>query len=195
VNRKELNMSDPYAEPAGPVPPAVIPDIPFDPVPVRPRCDGWLAWKQRAFIQELAVTGSVRRSAHRVGMSETAAHRLALRDDAESFLWAWDAALQVAARRGASALFEYALEGMEETVWRDGEVVYRRRRPSEKALFFLLTRLDPARFARPVDPDPGSPAHDPIRSNLADLDLYLDALRDLPDEEGDGPGEPEDGPE
>ena len=139
---------DPAADdPAADAPPPIpVPDLPFDPVPVRPRCDGWLAWKQRAFIRELATTGSACRAAAAVGMSESSVHRLAVREDADSFRWAWDAALQIAARRGASTLFEYALEGMVETVWRNGEVVYRRRRPSEKALFFLLSRLDPARF-------------------------------------------------
>jgi hypothetical protein len=172
--------ADPDAALSDGAPPAAIPMIPFDPVPVRPRRDGWTAARQRIFIQELAATGSARRAARRAGMSERSAHRLALRPDAGSLCLAWDAALQIAARRGASILFEYALEGVVETVWRDGEVVYRRRRPSEKALFFLLSRLDPLRFGRP---DPDAPDFDPISANLADLDLHLDGLTDLPDQE------------
>ncbi|HYG29509.1 MAG TPA: hypothetical protein VD887_04760 [Allosphingosinicella sp.] len=172
-----------------------IPDIPFDPVPVQPRRDGWTPAKQRAFIQALAECGVVSRAAAAVGMTERSAHRLALRPDAESFRLAWDAALQIAARRGASLLFEYAYEGVVETVWRDGELVCQRRRPSEKALFFLLSRLDPYRFGRR---DPAFPDYDPIRANLSDLDLHLDSLDDPPadeDEEGGGDGpEAEDGP-
>jgi hypothetical protein len=82
-----------------------VPAIPFDPVPVRPRRDGWTAAKQREFIQVLAETGIVRIAAASVGMSERSAHRLALRDDAQSFCSVWDAAIAIAARRGASLLY------------------------------------------------------------------------------------------
>jgi hypothetical protein len=181
---------DPPGDPSGP--PPSLPAIPFDPVPVRPRRDGWTAAKQRRFIQVLAETGIVRIAAAAVGMSERSVNRLALRDDAESFCAAMDAALQMAARRGASLLFEYAFEGVPETVWRDGEIAYQRRRPSEKALFFLLSRLDPKRFGR-SGPDPQHPYFDPVRANMADLPLHLDSLKDLPDdeaedEEGGAPG-------
>lgn len=188
-------MSDPLPQP----PNSAIPPIPFDHVPVRPRRDGWTAARQRGFIQALAECGIACRAAAAVGMSERSAHRLALRDDAASFRAAWDAALQIAARRGASLLFEYALEGMVETVWRDGEVAWQRRRPSEKALFFLLSRLDPIRFGRQPEPHPDYPDYDPVLANLSDLSLHLDSLRDLPDEE-DAPGDahgdaaPPDGP-
>jgi hypothetical protein len=164
-----------------------VPDIPFNPVSVQPRRDGWTAAKQRIFIQVLAETGIVRIAAAAVGISERSAHRLALRDDAESFCTAWDAALQIAARRGASKLYEYAFEGMVETIWRDGEIVCQRRWPSEKALFFLLSRLDPARFGK-AGPDPQFPDYDPVKANLSDLSLHLDSLTDLPDPEA--PDEP-----
>jgi hypothetical protein len=134
----------------------------------------------------LAETGIVAVAARSVGMSERSAHRLALRDDAESFCRAWDAALRIAARRGASKLFEYALDGMTETVWRDGTIVYQRRRPSEKALFFLLSRIDPVRFGRPPagetfsTPD-GQPI-DTVAETVGLFDLYLGGLHDLPPE-------------
>ena len=64
-----------------------------------------------------------------------------------------------------------------------GEIVCQRRRPSEKALFFLLSRLDPVRFARPPAPDPLFPDYDPIQANLSDLNLHLSCLGDLPEEE------------
>ena len=173
--------------------PAPLPSIPFDPVPVRPRRDGWTAEKQRGFIRVLAETGIVRRAAAAVGMSEESAHRLARRPDAGAFCAAWDAALRMAARPAAAKLYEYALEGMTETVWRDGEIVYRRTRPSEKALIFLLSRLDPIRYGRP----PAAATHldhegvpvDLLSETAGLFDLYLDNLTDLPPEE---PGE-EDG--
>jgi hypothetical protein len=179
-----LPPTEPERRPAASAGPAPVPEIPFDPVPVRPRRDGWTAARQRRFIQVLAETGIVRVAAAAAGMSERSAHRLALRDDAQSFCWAWDAALQVAARRGASKLYEYAFEGVVETIWRDGEIVCQRRRPSEKALFFLLSRLDPARFGR-AGPNPQFPYFDPIKANLSDLSLHLESLTDLPDEEED----------
>lgn len=176
------------AEPPAAAPPA--PEIPFDPVPVRPRRDGWTAARQRIFIQTLAETGIVRIAAAAAGMSVRSADRLALRDDAASFCAAWDAALHIAARRGVAMLFEYAFEGMVETIWRDGEIVGQRRRPSENALFFLLTRLDPVRFGR-AGPDRQYPHYDPIQANAADLSLHLDSLEDLPPEDEEEGGSPE----
>ena len=170
-------------------PPAANPPAPcFTPVPVRPRRDGWTAHKQRIFIRTLAETGLVTCAARAAGMNVRSAHRLALRDDAESFCHAWDVALTLASRRGVTSLYQYALDGVTETVWRDGEVAYRRRRPSEKALFFLLSRIAPARFGAgaavpPRDAD-GVPV-DPVADFAADFDLYLESLHDLPPEEGD----------
>ena len=66
-------------------PPAPTPAIPFAPVPVRPRRDGWTVDKQRRFIAILAESGIVRRAAAAVGMSEESAHRLARRPDAGAF--------------------------------------------------------------------------------------------------------------
>jgi hypothetical protein len=176
---------------------APVPEIPFDPVPVRHRRDGWTAEKQRAFIQVLAETGIARVAAAAVGMSERSAHRLAIRHDAESFSDAWDAALVIAARRAVSTLFEYALDGMVETVWRDGGIAWQRKRPSEKALFFLLAKLDPDRFGRDAPPkalQPRPKACESLRDTTADFDLYLDDLHDLPpDGEDDEAGPGDDG--
>jgi hypothetical protein len=180
----------PNADRSDSIAPSAVPAIPFDPVPLRPRRDGWTAAKQRRFIQVLAETGIVRIAAAAVGMTERSAHRLALREDAESFCQAWDAAVQIAARRGASMLYEYAFEGVVETIWRDGEIVGQRRRPSEKALFFLLSRLDPRRFGRP---DPQFPHYDPIKANLGEFELHLDSLTDLPDDEEESEDEQGDG--
>ena len=181
--------------------PSSLPAIPFDPVPVQPRRDGWTAAKQRRFIEVLAETGIVRVAAAAVGMSEASAHRLARRPDAAAFCAAWDAAFRMAARPAAAKLYEYALDGMTETVWRDGEIVYRRRRPSEKALIFLLSRLDPVHFGRPpaatVWADGSGELIDTVAETAELFDGYLENLRDLPpdapeEEEGgagEGPGD------
>ncbi|HEX8481180.1 MAG TPA: hypothetical protein VF650_04695 [Allosphingosinicella sp.] len=179
-----------------------LPAIPFEPVPVRPRRDGWTAAKQRRFIEVLAETGIVRIAAAAVGMSEASAYRLARRPDAAAFCAAWDAAMRMAARPAAAKLYEFALEGTTETVWRDGEIVYQRRRPSEKALIFLLSRLDPVHFGRPppatVWADGAGELIDTVAETADLFDTYLENLRDLPPEapeEGEGEDEGEAGPE
>jgi hypothetical protein len=66
----------------------------FAPVPLRSRAGGWTPAKQAAFLGALAVTGSVREAARRVGMSRMAAYRLRSRAGAESFAAAWDTVLR-----------------------------------------------------------------------------------------------------
>lgn len=188
------DRSVPAPRPTATEDPPAVPAIPFDPVPVQPRRDGWTAAKQRRFIEVLAETGIVRLAAAAVGMSEASAHRLARRPDAGSFCCAWDAAFRMAARPAAAKLYEYALDGMTETVWRDGEIVFRRRRPSEKALIFLLSRIDPVHFGRPPAAttwtDLDGELIDTVAETAALFDGYLENLRDLPPE---GPEEEEDG--
>ena len=107
--------------------------IPFEPVPVRRRRDGWTAERQRAFIQALAETGCVSEACAEVGITPRSAQRLALRPDAASFAQAWDAAQQAASRRAISLLYEYATHGMVETVWKNGEIAYERRQVAVEA--------------------------------------------------------------
>ena len=69
------------------------PLIPFEPVPVRPRRDGWTVEKQIAFIEALAETGIVEEACRRVGMSRTSADNLRRRPCGVHFRRAWEAAL------------------------------------------------------------------------------------------------------
>lgn len=68
--------------------------IEFDPVPVRPRHDGWNAGRQRGFIDLLVVCGCVSRSARALGMSPQSAHKLRSHPKGASFARAWDEALE-----------------------------------------------------------------------------------------------------
>lgn len=52
------------------------PALPFTPVPVRPRHDGWTPGKQVAFIHALAETACVDEACRRVGMSQQSAYAL-----------------------------------------------------------------------------------------------------------------------
>ncbi len=48
----------------------------FEPVPRKPRHDGWTPERQRAFIAALANTGSISRAARHVNMSPEGAYYL-----------------------------------------------------------------------------------------------------------------------
>lgn len=68
----------------------------FDPVPRRTaRVDGWTADRQRAFIVALATTGSVRRAAHSIGMSQFGADQLRKAEDSDSFNCAFERAIDL----------------------------------------------------------------------------------------------------
>ena len=154
-------------------------------MPVRRRHDGWTAERQHAFIKAIAETGCVLIAARSVGMTARSAYRLAARPDAIAFARAWQAALFVATPRLSSVAFDFVINGMRETVWKDGVCVYERRRPSEKLLMFLLSRLAPEVYGRPVRSEDGSD----MRETCARLlPRYLDDLQDLPPEPGETDG-------
>lgn len=66
----------------------------FDPVPRRPRTDGWNAEVQRSFIVALAATGSTRQAAAAVGKAPHGAMQLRNAPGNEGFLAAWAKALE-----------------------------------------------------------------------------------------------------
>lgn len=76
----------------------------FEPVPRRPRADGWTGELQRAFIAALAVTGSPRRAARAVGKAQFGADQLRKAKGAEGFNAAWDKAMAQAAEKGRHRL-------------------------------------------------------------------------------------------
>jgi hypothetical protein len=76
----------------------------FEPVPRRPRADGWTPDLQRAFIAALAVTGSPRRAARAVGKAQYGAEQLRKAKGAEGFNAAWDRAMALAAEKGRHRL-------------------------------------------------------------------------------------------
>lgn len=67
--------------------------IPFRPVPVKARHDGWTPQRQRGFIDRLCLSGNVARSARAVGKTPQSAYRLRDHEGAASFRQAWDKAL------------------------------------------------------------------------------------------------------
>ncbi len=76
------------------------PKIPeFSPAPTRKKHAGWTAERQRAFIDRLALTGSVGEACAIAGVASSSAYRLRNKAGAEDFARAWDAALSLAATR------------------------------------------------------------------------------------------------
>ena len=168
------------------------PLVSFEPVALRLRRDGWTADKQRAFIAALAETGCVEIAAREVGMSARSAFRLVARPEAHAFAAAWDDALMIASRRLNHLALDYAVNGLPETVWKDGEVVASRRRPSEKLLMFLLTHLDPLHFGALAR---SQTARSPRVVAARELPRLTGAFRDISDETpAEPPAQPADPP-
>jgi hypothetical protein len=127
------------------------PAIPFAPVPVRARHDGWTPDKQTGFIEALAECACVDEAAKRVGMSVQSAYALRRRLDAQSFRIAWDHALDYAVRRLSDAAFSRALNGVVRPVYYKGELVGERRYFDERLTMFLLRYRDPLRYGKWLD--------------------------------------------
>jgi hypothetical protein len=130
-----MNQTDTPSEP-----------LEFSPVPVQPRHDGWTAERQRAFIAALAETGCVSEACAEVGIKPRSAYRLREHPKARAFCIAWDHALSMASARLASIAFERAVHGSVERIYRNGELVEERRKPSDKLLMWLLGHVDPVGF-------------------------------------------------
>lgn len=87
-----------------------LPD--FTPVPRKYRYDGWTPERQRAFIEALADTGSVKHAVLRVGMSPTYVYALRRAPGGEGFAAAWDAALDQGVRTLVDLAIDRAKEGV-----------------------------------------------------------------------------------
>jgi hypothetical protein len=125
--------------------------IDFEPVPVRPRHDGWTADKQYRFIQALAETGCVDQACRRVGMSDTSAYALRIRPCGRGFRRAWDAALDCSIHRVEQAAISRALHGVARPLFHKGEQVGEWRYYDERLTMFLLRSRRPARYGKWMD--------------------------------------------
>lgn len=150
--------------------------IPFDPAPSR-KVGGWSAMRQMLFIETLAETGSVHMAAKSAGLSARSGYGLRIRSTA--FAQAWDAAQQLAVGRLSAMAFDRAIHGRVEQVYHQGELVGERRVPSERLLMWLLTRLDPKRFAAPWERRKDDVA-DPQAEAQTAFPMLLNALVDTP---------------
>ena len=149
---------------------------PFDGVELddsRKRLAGWSADRQRLFLETLAETGSVHLASNAARLTARSAYRLRTRSPA--FARAWDTALQLSVGRLSAIVFDRAINGRVEQIYRDGELIGERRVPSDKLLTWLLARLDPRRFALPWEQRGDA---DPQAEAVASWSERLEAVTD-----------------
>jgi len=127
------------------------PVVPFAPVPVRPRADGWTVEKQYAFIEALAETGIVEEACRRVGMSRTAADNLRRRADGLHFRRAWEAAIDYSLYRIEEDAFTRSRRGVARPIFHKGEQVGEWRHYDERLTMFLLRTRRPQRYGKWID--------------------------------------------
>lgn len=114
--------------------------IPFDPVPVAARHDGWAPAKQRGFIDALTQCGCISAAARHVGMTPRSAWRLRDRADAASFAAAWDAALHEGRRNAYETAIPRALHGERVRVFYRGRQIDERVRYDSRLIIAVLRR-------------------------------------------------------
>jgi len=124
----------------------IVPD--FLPVPrARDRSNGWKPEVQRAFIEALAETGSVRSACRRVGRADHGAYLLRRHPEAASFRAAWDAAIDIGIRRIEDVAMDRAINGVEVPVYSYGKLVGTRTVYNDYLVMFMLRNRLPERFA------------------------------------------------
>lgn len=128
----------PAASPAPASFPALVEDLPGD--ETRAPQTQFTLDLRIAFLEALAVSGSVRSAARRVKISHQSVYRA--RRSSAPFGRAWDAAMVIARGQAEALLADYAMSGVEEEVWYHGEIVGTRRRVSDRLLLAHLGRLD-----------------------------------------------------
>jgi hypothetical protein len=131
--------------------PKKTPLIPFDPVPVRARHDGWTVEKQYAFIEALAETGIVEDACRRVGMSRTAADNLRRRPKGAHFRRAWQAAIDYAAYRIEEDAHRRSRHGVARPIFYKGEQVGEYRHFDERLTMFLMRSFRPERYGKALE--------------------------------------------
>lgn len=115
--------------------------IAFDPVPVRPRHDGWTPERQRGFIDRLVVTGSVARAARAVGMSPQSADTLRKHPQGASFARAWEEVLANGRSYQRDLAIRRSIEGETMPVVYKGGVLGHRVRHDNRLAVAVLTAM------------------------------------------------------
>jgi hypothetical protein len=130
--------------------------IPFEPVPVRPRHDGWTIERQSAFVEKLADCGTITAAAKHVGMSRESVRKLRRRGLA--FRDACDAAVDCGYAEIEEAAAECSTRGVARPIFYKGEQVGEWRHFDERLTMFLLRFRRRHRFGPEADTLPRLPA-------------------------------------
>jgi len=104
------------------------------------RRDGWTPFARRLFLEVLAETGRVSLACEYAQLTKQSAYALRARDPL--FAAGWDAACELARAPLADALYEKAVDGVTDTIRKDGEVVAERHRFDSRLSIAVLHRLD-----------------------------------------------------
>jgi hypothetical protein len=102
----------------------------------------WTPACQRAFLEELACTGSVLRSAKHVGKSPRSAYDLRFRRDGAAFRLGWDAAILISRDAICDMLMDRAVNGYEEITVKNDDGSVMRGKFDNRLGMNLLGRLD-----------------------------------------------------
>ncbi len=145
----------------------------------------WSPANQRAFLEHLAIVGSVTLAAKHVGMSARAAYDLKHRRDGAAFKLGWVAAVLIARGRLGDDLLERAIHGYDEEYVRapadeNGEVRIRRHRTDSRLGMEYLKRLD--RMADNVAENAGELQLAHII--MGDWEVFLDRLAPADSDDG-----------
>lgn len=169
--------------------------VPFEPVPVRLRHDGWTVERQFAFVEKLADSGSISAACKHVGMSRESARKLRRRPCGRAFRDACDAALDCGYADIEETAMERARNGVARPIFYKGEQVGEWRHHDERLTMFLLRFRRRHRFGAeaddPIRPPSNFPAFDPNEripfDPESELGGRLDALEfaSEPSEHGD----------
>jgi hypothetical protein len=163
--------------------------IPFEPVPVRSRHDGWTAERQIAFVEKLADCNSISAACKHVGMSRESVRKLRRRPCGRAFRDACDAALDCGYADIEESAMERSRNGTARPVFYKGEQVGEWRHHDERLTMFLLRFRRRHRFGPEADglprPPTDIPGFDPEEAIPFDpeceLGGCLDALDFAPD--------------
>ncbi len=129
--------------------------MPFEPVAVRPRHDGWTLERQFAFVEKLADCGSITAACKHVGMSRESVRRLRRRGRA--FRDACDAALDCGYADVEESAVERSKNGVARPIFYKGEQVGEWRHHDERLTMFLLRFRRRHRFGPEADSLPRGP--------------------------------------
>jgi hypothetical protein len=120
--------------------PEALAEIVSQAAPKGGRRDGWTPFARKLFLQVLAETGKITTACEYTGLSRRSAYDLQARDPL--FAAGIDAASHLARNPLADTVREQAVDGVTDTVTRNGEVVAERHRIDLRFSMSVLARLD-----------------------------------------------------